>query len=263
VASDHPRILPDRHQDECGDEACGGCLACPSPHCRVCGVEHSVGACAECVGEVRDDLAEILEMYAELPTEAETRGVNGEAAALLGPSADPEAWGHVSASIASGRIAADWRLLPKDQPKRADGTPKPLDDERHPLWVFGTWAMVYREAFDHDEPLSRATVDSEGGYLARNLSYMGNFEYVPFEEFARDLRICSGHLKAVRHDRDNGERANVSCFDCNGDLERMLGPKGFDDQWTCRSRGCRRKYTIAEYNFALRAKLEESACDAT
>jgi hypothetical protein len=211
------------------------------------------------LAEVRENLAEIQVLYDSLPYDAETIGVNGEAAALLGPAADPEAWGHVTASMATGRIPADWRLLPKDQPKKADGKPQPLDDERHPLWVFGTWAMVYRDAFEHDEPISRATVASEAGYLARNLTYMGDFEWVPFEDFADALRGCVGHLKAVRHDQDHGVRANIPCFDCGADLERRLGLKGFDDAWTCRGRGCGRRYTIAEYNFALRAALEESA----
>jgi hypothetical protein len=251
VASDHPRVLPQRHQDECADDECAGCLPCPLDHCRVCGVEHD-RACGGCLNEARDNLDEIQELYDDLPWDAITRGVNGEAAALLGPAADPEAWGHVTASMATGRIPADWRLLPGDKPELTD-------DERHPLWVFGTWAMVYRDAFDHDEPVSRATVASEAGYLARNLTYMGDFEWVPFEDFARDLRGCVGHLKAVRHDQDHGVRANIPCFDCGADLERRLGLKGFDDAWTCRGRGCGRRYTIAEYNFALRAALEESA----
>lgn len=206
------------------------------------------------MAETRAALNEILEIHAELPHDAEQRGVNGEAAVLIGPTADPEAWGHVTASIATGRLPRDWRLLPEDGGFEGEGG---ADHELHPLWVLGWWAMVYRDAFEHDEPLNRATVETEAGYLARNLTYMGTFEYVPFEDFAKALRDCVNHLKAVRHDQDRGERANVDCFDCGGDLERKVTEQGFDDRWSCRD--CHRRYTIAEYNFALRAKLEESA----
>jgi hypothetical protein len=32
---------------------------------------------------------------------------------------------------------------------------------------------------------------------------------------------------------------------------------GFEDHWTCG--GCKRRYTYAEYNFALRANLEAAS----
>ena len=81
------------------------------------------------------------------------------------------------------------------------------------------------------------------------------FEEAPFEDFARDVRRCRSHLENVLHDENQGDRANVGCFDCGGDLERRLTAGGFEDHWTCRR--CRRRYTYAEYNFALRAALEQ------
>jgi hypothetical protein len=78
MASDQPRVLPGRHRDDCEVETCAGCLPCPMDHCRVCGVEHSVGACAGCVGEVRENLGELVRMCAALPprpcTAASQRG---------------------------------------------------------------------------------------------------------------------------------------------------------------------------------------------
>lgn len=47
VASDQPRWLRARHVDECEDETCRGCQPCTEPHCRVCGVAHSEGACPD------------------------------------------------------------------------------------------------------------------------------------------------------------------------------------------------------------------------
>jgi hypothetical protein len=76
-------------------------------------------------------------------------------------------------------------------------------------------------------------------------------------EFARDIRTCRAHLESVLHDQPKGDPANIGCFECGSGLERRLTDTGFEDHWTCK--GCRRRYTYAEYNFALRAALEESS----
>lgn len=270
--TDQPRTITDRHGEDCPGEVvteheggpqyvigCRGCQPCTTPHCRVCGVTHvlTTEACPDCLDEARTNLDEILRMCHDLPSEATHRGVEGEAFVLLGPVANAEARQHWEASVLAGRITPmECDAHDLDDVARWLET---ADDERHPLLVIGTWSMVYRDAFEHDEPTGRIELANEIGYLGRNLTYMGGFEWVPFEDFVRDLRRCAGHLQAVLHDQERGERANVACFDCGGDLERMLGPNGFDDRWTCRGRGCGRRYTIAEYNFALRAALEASA----
>lgn len=253
TSSTTPRVVPGRHDLDCEDETCRGCQPCTERHCPVCGIEHGDGACAKCLADVRETLVEIRDRYLDLPYEAEIRGVDGEAAVLIGPAADPEARGHLEASVLAGRISSDYL----GEIRRDDHGN--IVNDPDPLWVLETWAMVYRDAFDHDEPLGRVDVLSEASYLERNLTYMGDFEHVPFEDFAKDLSRCAGHIKVVLHDQDRGVRANIPCFDCGSDIERKLGDKGFDDVWTCRGRGCGRRYSIAEYNFALRAALEESA----
>lgn len=250
VATDRPRVLPGRHNEDCAGD-CAGCLACPMDHCRVCSVVHAEQTCAGCITEVRENLADLSRLYDDLYLESENRGVTGEAFLLLGPTANPEARGHIRASVSTGRVAADYEgHVPRDKHgnELADYTP---------LWVLGSWAMVYRDAFDHDEPDGQATVATESGYLDRNLSRAAGEPWVPFADFARDLRGSLNHIKRPLHDEDYGERANVTCFDCGGTLERKLTFQGFDDAWTC-SR-CRRRYSIAEYNLALRTKLEESS----
>lgn len=240
---ERPRYLPDRHHDTCDGDTCTGCLPCPHPHCRVCSVVHATGSCAECVAEIRNNLHHIASSCNSLPTEVAHRGINGEAMMLLGPAADPEARGHLEASILAGRVPADYLEV-------ADG-------ELHPLFVTGSWDAIWREALEHDEPAERLTVASAVDYLDRQLSYMAGFPHVSFEDFAQNVRDCRTHLASVLHDEERGVRANVPCFDCGGQLERRLGKAGFDDHWTCGR--CRRRYTIAEYNFALRASLETAA----
>lgn len=242
-----PRILPGRHGAECPEndpnfaaEGCAGCLPCPERHCPVCSRVHADGACPECLAATRDDLAAIRLMCGALPAEVAHRGVNGEAMMLLGPSADPEAWRNRAMSAMRGRL---------DDAYLAD-----CRDEQHPLWVLGTWEQLYRDELDHPSDL-RQTIERAGDYLDRHLHRLAEHEDVPFEDFARDVRGCRGHLEDVLSDRNQGDRANVGCFDCGGALERRLTDAGFEDHWTCRR--CRRRYTYAEYNFALRAALEE------
>jgi hypothetical protein len=174
-----------------------------------------------------------------LPEEAEHRGVHGEAMVLLGPSSHPEARGHLEASVASGRVSADYIEKGKG--------------EMHPRTVLWTWEDVWREHLESPTTLS-VTIGRLVDFIDRQMHVMAAEPLIPFEDFARDIRRCRGHLESVLHDERQGDRANVGCFECGGDLERRLTKLGFEDFWTCH--GCRRRYTVAEYNFALRASLE-------
>jgi hypothetical protein len=241
VSTTTPRVVANQHDDACSDDNCRGCLACPYAHCRVCGKAHTLGTCPECLAVVRANLHDLAARCGALPDEVKHRGINGEAMMLLGPSVDPEALGHVQASIAAGRLPADYLEV--------------ADHELHPLFVLGREDMIWRDALEHSEPEAVVTIASAVAYLDRQLTYMASFPHVPFEDFATALRDSLAHLANVLHDENQGDLANVGCFDCGGDLERRLTERdGFEDWWTCR--GCRRRYTHAEYNFALRAKLE-------
>lgn len=240
VNSDRPRVLKGRHAEGCVSEICWGCLTCTEPHCRVCGVAHDEGACPECRAGTREALHDIARMCDALPEEVEHRGIEGEAMFLLGPAADPEARGHLEASVAVGRVPIDYL---------ADAI-----GETHPVWVLGTWQMVWQDALDHETDDARVTLVEAVDYLDRNLTYMAGYQHVPFEDMARDFRKCRTHLESVLHDQRQGDRANVGCFDCRGDLERKIGATGFEDHWTCQR--CHRRYTQPEYNFALRAAIE-------
>jgi hypothetical protein len=234
VASDQPRVLVGRHEDGCEDEGCRGCLSCPMDHCRVCGIEHASGACPGCVGAVREDLAEIVKLYIALPTEVAHRGIDGEAMNLLGPVADPEAWGHVSASVAVGRLPREWQVEL---------------GEHHPLTTLVTWEDVYRDALQHpsERPVSVAEASE---YLGRHLTDAGGYEWVPFEDFARDVRTCVSHLERVLHDGEQIDEG-VPCMTCHRRLTRVWGVAGKEDGWECRL--CREYSTEDQYRFAVKA----------
>lgn len=239
-----PRILPGRHLDECGGD-CTGCQPCTEPHCRVCARTHTEHACPECVGATRDDLHTILAMYGNLPAEVVHRGINGEAMTLLGPAANPEAWGHHQASAEAGRIP--WDELE-------------AGSDHHPATALGTWAMVYRDAFEHDEPTARVTVVSEGDYLDRNLTEASTWPHVPFEDFVHDLRRCRAHMESVLHDgeqRDTG----APCMTCGVPLERVWGKGEKLDGWRCPK--CRQSSTEDQYRFAVAHLHREEATHLT
>lgn len=241
AGSDRPRIVPQRHTDDCDGEGCRGCQPCTEPHCRVCGITHADGACAECLAVVRANLHQIGRLCSALPAEVEHRGINGEAMMLLGPSTDPEAWGHREASARSGRISADY-----------------LDDardEQHPVFITGSWDMLYRDAFDHDEA-DALTLAGAIDYLDRNLTYASTWPHVPFEDMARDLRQCVAHLEQVLHDGEQVDKG-APCMTCGVPLERVWAKDESADGWRCPK--CRAVSTEAQYRFAVAHLHREEA----
>lgn len=229
AGSDRPRLVRGEHT-EAGCE-CAGCLPCAHAHCRICAIAHSVGTCPECMAAVRESLREIGRMCDALPEEVEMRGVEGEAMMLLGPAADPEARGHLGASVRVGRV-------PEDYLEEADG-------ELHPLFVLGTWDMLVRDVLEHDEAAGRLTVPDAIDYLDRQLSYLGGFEDLPFEDMARDLRACVRHMESVLHDGEQVDRG-APCMKCRVPLRRVYegaelpwvhrddsSPRATEDCWAC------------------------------
>lgn len=261
MGSDNPRAIIGRHGDDCRRDDCRGCEPCHRAHCRVCGIEHAAGACASCVGTVREDLARIAELCGSLPGEAEVRGVDGEAFNLLGPVTDPEAWGHRAASILSGRI------VPMDCDARDIDDVRAwldrADHERHPLWTVTTWAMCYRDAFGHDEPTTAVNLATEIGYLERNLTYAGALGDVPFEDFARDLRRSLSHLEDVLTAGIRPERSRVSCVNqfCTKKprLEVKYGRTAADDHYVCPH--CDRRYDADAFRDAHASQLKHKGAE--
>lgn len=233
VASDQPRAITGRHVEDCLDDQCSGCQPCLDAHCRVCHLAHIEGTCPECMTETREALHEIARMCGALPDEVEHRGTNGEAMFLLGPVADPEARGHLEASVAAGRVSPDYLA-------EAIG-------ENHPLWVLGTWDMVWRDALEHDGT-ELVTIVTAADYLDRTMTYMSGYPHVPFEEFARDLRKCAGHLAAVLHDGEQIEKG-APCLTCKRPVTLTTTDKGV----TSHCDRCNRTLTANEYRLAVHA----------
>ena len=301
---------------------------CVSHHCVICNRTHTdAGTCPGCLATVRADLGLIATMCGyPLLEEVLSGRVESEAAAMLGPTANPEAWRNQAMSAIQGRVCKcheRGQVCPVDMPrmegpvcvecdhlscwlaKRSwnrmcpDATGYLVDcrDEMSPLWVLGEWEQLWRDHLDHPAPDDQVmTLTAAAAYLNTQMTYMAAQEDPPFDDFAAALKACRTHLQAVLHDQNQGDAAGVGCFECGGKLERPMktpaqcphrtparkwlsvlttypelpiqqlertGAKmacsdcdqgGFEDVWTCQR--CLRRYTYAEYNFALRANLE-------
>lgn len=246
VASDQPRMLVDRHIEGCEANACRGCQPCTHTHCVVCGIQHSVGACASCVGAVREDIELVEDMYARLPEEALNSHADGrvgqgplggEAMNMLGP------WS--AAPLASVLDAETWRA-----------------SEVHPLHLLAGWEDIWRDW--QDDPTTRlATVEGSAGYLRENLYAMANaglMEYddgtlafpPDFPQFATEVRQMRGRLEDLLRDGER-QQTGAPCLRCSANLVRDCDPKtgGLLDSWTCPS--CSRWYTDLQYANAVAA----------
>ena len=236
--ADQPRILPNRHDVDCELGSCRGCQPCWQPHCPHCGITHTHHVCPGCLHTIRGNLTEIVALHAQLSDEAAERGINSEAMNLAGPSADPEARGHLEASIAVGRIPAD---------RLADHLPA---DDQHPLWVLETIAGETRDALDHDEPTTRATVENAAGYISRNLTDIARDPNVDLAAIAGQIADCTRHMLAVLGDRTR-DRTGAPCPTC--EPARVLVYQTTDDgheTWTCM--GCRREWDTEQYQLLIR-----------
>lgn len=193
------------------------------------------------MAEIRANLHEIARMCGALPEEVETRGVAGEAMMLLGPTADPEARGHLEASVAAGRV-------PSDYLDAADG-------DQHPTFVLLTWQMMWRDALEHDDAKD-SELTTAVAYIDLTMGYMGSFEFVPFEDFAKDLRRCVVHLESVLHDGEQRDEG-VPCLKCSRPLTRTWGKDERTDGWECKR--CRERSTEAQYQLAVKADYIRNA----
>lgn len=232
VATDKPRVLAGRHDDDCAGDSCRGCLACPWAHCRVCGHTHAEGTCPGCLNDLRNNLTEIDTLCERLLTEAIHRGIDSEAMNLLGPVADPERLGHTRASIHVGRIPANWL-------DHANST-------SHPLAVLGTHEMLARDVLDQvtDHP---TTTHAAQAYLARHLHQLGSHPDYPIRQLRHDLDKCRHHLEDVLRAGEQIEEG-APCQTCKRPVTITTDDNGHR---TYRCQRCQRELTEQQYRLAV------------
>lgn len=244
-----PRGIRGRHANECESASCAGCCPCPERHCRCCGIEHvtaeGIGSdqtCAGCLSETRTNLTEIVAKSGKLIDEAVHRGINSEAANLAGPAIDTpegiEAHGYRRMSMLMGRI------------------PGVEQDERHPLWVLGSWETIARDHLGQDaDETHRITLTAARGYLDRQLHILAHDEGFPFDEMARDLDRCRSHLEDVLRDGEQVEKG-APCMKCERPLTKTTEVGG-GVVYECER--CHDRLTESRYRLAVKQAHVENA----
>lgn len=254
----NPRVLPSRHDDLCNDERCRGCQPCGERHCGVCGIQHvtvdglgSDQTCPDCLAETRTKLAKIAAMSRRMLGEAITRGVNSEAAMLAGPTADPETWQRRHRLITNAALTADDETSP--QHKAWLAWIEDCRDERHPLWVLGTWEQAVREHLDQPSE-ARIEIDSAWSYLDGHLTRLAHDPGFAFDELTRDVNGCHSLLEDVLHD---GEREihGAPCVKCHKPLLR--DDQQDEESWWCER--CKRRSNADQYRLAVSEAYRQEA----
>jgi hypothetical protein len=204
-------------------------------------------------------LREIARLCDALPEEVEHRGVEGEAMMLLAPAVNYEARGYLEASFLAGRVDRD--ALGELSHRKECDNPRCLGcvGELHPEAVLGTWESVYRAELEHDEPADLFKLAETVRYLDEHLTAMGAWPWVPFEDFARDLRRCRTHLEAVLHDGEQVDRTRVPCLDCGAMLLVKYAHRAADDHHACPK--CRRIYAPGDFSIAKAGHLASEPAD--
>lgn len=186
--------------------------------------------------QVARDLRAIVELYGQLPAEAEHRGdPTGEAVLLLGNVGNVEAFG--------------WKIdAAKDASHAADQV------ELDALFVLGSWEEVVREERDQPSDL-RARVDRAADYLRGSVDWMlsddqhGNMRFLGVDQMATELAAVRNHLENVLKAGDRSDKG-VPCMTCSVALVKVWGVSEESDRWHCAR--CDTWSTLEQYRLAVR-----------
>lgn len=271
---DGERVLRTHHRD-CESSGCEGCQPCRERHCG-CGrhLDPADLHCPRCVGEVRNDLTRIADLC-NLTTHAAIEHPTLTALDLAGPVADPISYDYRRRWVLGGALC-ECVTCPDLQPrphgpaceKCAHQTCKRIrweptcpglvdwldnaDDERHPLWVLGTWDMLVTEHLGHNRT-NRVTVPSAAAYLTANLTDLSRDPDIGFDELARELRTCRDHVETVLAVAPYVHRG-APCPMCGrANLEKDHGATEDEDRWACPRKHCEASYTERDYRDKVEA----------
>lgn len=219
---------------------------CPQPHCVLCRRRHLDTShpltCDECIGEVRNDLHDILWSCRHLRWQAVRGGGDGRliAAAPI-PGGD--------AMVMMTRAGADYQDLiwnPElDRQHRGVVVP--------PLLPLLGWEHQWRTYFDQKQRTrpqlgqqARHPLTAVIHYLADHLTKMAQVTDGPdWPGMARGIGDLRRQLEAVLHDEEVGEQG-VSCFECGDTLVRRFG----------KPRPCRHRTPAREHLEQIQARAD-------
>jgi hypothetical protein len=188
----------------CSDQECAErhCAVCPSRKRHH--VAFGTVVCPSCVGKARGHLKAIEHLACDLPRRSHRAWRQLPGRQPQRTSRDPEAFMHMRASIARGRVAG----------------PMPEEDQHHPLAVLGRWILFvgedYGDYWPNDKPLTVSGavdwLDKRLTRIAHDLGANGQPVH-DFDGFLLELSVCRRHVEDVLHDGERQERG-VPCPEC-------------------------------------------------
>lgn len=279
-------MLP-THVRDCESSGCEGCQPCERRHCTMprCSrhlSDHETLVCAKCVGAVRQNLRRIVALCTIAPVAMLEAGVDSGVAVLVGPVPEHSTWTARHNWIESGApckcesrgvVCPDTVAI--EGPTCHSATcghttcgrihgvrvcPDVLawldtaDDERHPLWVLGSWDMLIAEHYG-DRRTLRVTVPSASAYLEANLTDLARDTDFAFDELAREIADCLLHVEQVLCVAWHIQRG-APCPACRDagrkakSLERQYAedePTDAEDRWVCPTAACGKVYEPDQY----------------
>lgn len=229
--------------------------ACTERHCDVhCGrhVDALDSVCIYCLGTSRRWL-KTIPRYADTIRNA----IDGW------PASSPGISDIVSRNAEIPLVGGDRLALvsPGGDGRNASGHAHAADELRHDppsvVAVLESWERDWRELRRLGGASTPPTLDVIAGWLGENLDWAAR-HHVAFRDFYRELRGLHALLEFAAGEAARPVEGFVDCLDCPGArLQRRWLKDGLDDLWQCPR--CARRYLVAEYFFALRANLEETA----
>lgn len=219
------RITTGRHLDDCpthdGRPCQGrwdGCAPCPAPHCASCGWRHLDPqdrahslVCPSCVGQTRDDLAEIRWLCRHLRWHAARAGAEGR---LLAAAPIPGGDAQVLIGPTSGDgLDLIWSPTLDEDHHAKDVVP--------PLLPLAIWDTRIRAHVGH-HPAAKPTVGGITAYIEARLTGLSQDRTFDWLSLATDAAALRRQLERVLHDESEPERG-VACFECGDALVRRFG----------------------------------------
>lgn len=246
--------------------------------------EHEPNVCGKCIGKVRVNLRRIRELCTLTLAAAIENGYDSTAATVAGPVPEYATYQarHRWATVYGGLCRCGQRGAKCPDDETIEGPPcgdekckhttcarlrgmrvcpdflawvDNADDERHPLWVLGSWDMLVAEHLGHKRTL-RVTVPTAAAYLDSNLTDLARYEDFAFDELAREVRSCLVHVEDALALTPHVTKG-APCPVCYREgrpakpLERTYAPGRTDDshdEWACPRDECGQTWTAEEYD---------------
>lgn len=225
------------------------------PLCRCCTrslTEHEPSTCERCLTDARTLLAGIATMFGELGQHL--GHLNGSLRPHTSRSTDgaPLPGATVLVMLAGGSEG-----LSDDAETAKDTDPPSV------AYELGWWALEWQDTRGEHEDLGHSparTVLKASGYLERKMRWAAN-SHDGFEVFLADLKrlhaICE---RATGRDLPV-ERAGADCFECGGNLIRVVDRTTGVSTEDVACSTCHVEYDQARYRLALRAAWERDVQD--